>query len=227
MNEDDPADTEEKQSVAESVPQAEEEENIEDVREAMSEDEIASLMANADEIAAEAERTATTSAKPEESKAEEGGKETVEVGFTALQAGKEVDDDVSEVLSSSEPEEQEEQAVEKRELVTVSFEIDEDAVEKVPSHLAIAALAVPVKVTEEGVVCKVATPIDRASIDLIEDAVAMKVVLEPAPMEEVLHALRSAYGSESLWKEREAVMGVAPNRYKSKKRKKNFFGSAA
>ena len=82
----------------------------------------------------------------------------------------------------------------------------------VPAHLAIAALAVPVRVDESELVLRVVEPIDRIAFDIIGDATTMKLKPEPAPMEEVLAALRSAYGSDSSTEERQAVAAVAPRK---------------
>ena len=197
-------------------------------RSMMSEDELAELMAEATEAAAEAEPIKPTAPKAEVTGEDsDESDETVEVGFTAFQAGKDVDSDVSRDDPSNADPSMVEEVVERREVIKASFEIDQDVVSKVPAHLAIAALAVPVSATEEQLVCKAAIPIDRASIDLIEDAIGLEVVPEPAPMEEVLDALRTAYGAQSLWTEREAVMDVSPDRYKAKGKKKNFFGRSA
>lgn len=135
----------------------------------------------------------------------EGEVETVEVGFTAFQAGKEVGDETAAAQEESPPKQ-------RREVVEPTFEVDPEAVAKVPAHLAIAALAIPVRVDEEDLVLRIAEPIDRIAFDIIGDATALNVKSEPAPMEEVIAALRTAYGSDSCSEERQAVADVAPRK---------------
>jgi len=90
-----------------------------------------------------------------------------------------------------------------------SFEIDPSAAKRVPSHLAIAALAVPVRLEDGKVVCKAAAPFDHASLDLIADAIAGQVIPEAAPIEEILAALRKVYGEESHQTEKDEVWSVS------------------
>jgi hypothetical protein len=104
----------------------------------------------------------------------------------------------------------------------VAIEYDRAAVAKVPSHLAIGALAIPVSIADGTILCKAVAPLDRASLDMIADATACKVTAEPAPTEDVLAALRKAYGDESDDFEREAVWESAPQ----KPQKRGLFGRA-
>jgi hypothetical protein len=104
----------------------------------------------------------------------------------------------------------------------VAIEFDRAAVAKVPSHLAIGALAIPVSFADGTILCKAVAPLDRASLDMIADATACKVTAEPAPTEDVLAALRKAYGDESDDFERETVWESAPQ----KPQKRGLFGRA-
>ncbi|MEX2243596.1 MAG: hypothetical protein WD716_07080 [Fimbriimonadaceae bacterium] len=105
----------------------------------------------------------------------------------------------------------------------VAIEFDRAAVAKVPSHLAIGALAIPVSIADGTILCKAVAPLDRASLDMIADATACKVTAETAPTEDVLAALRKAYGDESDDLEREAVWNSA----NQKPQKRGLFGRAS
>lgn len=110
---------------------------------------------------------------------------------------------------------EEEEEPEPEQKVELSFEIDRTAVNRVPSHLAISALAVPYRLDGDSVVCKAVAPFDHASLDLIADAIAAKVVPESAPIAEVVAGLRIAYSDESNATEREEVWAVSqPERKK-------------
>lgn len=87
--------------------------------------------------------------------------------------------------------------------------LDRSLVARVPSHLAIAALAVPHRMEGTSLVVKAALPFDTASLDVIADSIACPVVPEAAPMEDVLAALRAAYGTESREVERDTAFAVA------------------
>ncbi len=176
--------------------------------------ETAKLAAQEDEVQDLVSETQEAAAAPpieplSKEDAEHAEDETVEVGFTAFQAGKDVGDEKSDEAAD---EALEEPVKPRREVVVPTFEVDPDAVKRVPAHLAIAALAIPVRVDESELVLRVVEPIDRIAFDIIGDATTMKVRPEPAPMEEVLAALRSAYGSDSHPEERQAVAAVAPRK---------------
>ena len=89
------------------------------------------------------------------------------------------------------------------------FEASKEAIAKVPSHLAIGALAVPVRIEGGKIFCKAVVPFDRASLDMIADAAACEIVPEPAPIEQVVAALRTAYHDEQYESERAAAWQVA------------------
>ena len=94
-------------------------------------------------------------------------------------------------------------------IVVLSFEIDRSIAAKVPGHLAIAALAVPYRAEGNKIVCKTVAPFDQPSLDMIADVTASEIVTEPAPIAEVVLALRTVYGDESRETEREAVWNVS------------------
>lgn len=106
------------------------------------------------------------------------------------------------------------------------LEYDPAAVARVPSHLAIAALALPVRLEANTIVLKAVAPFDQSSLDMIADAIACQVVAEEAPIEEVLAGLRKAYAGDDYDSEREAVWAAAPAAEK-KKGLKGLFRRAA
>ncbi len=108
--------------------------------------------------------------------------------------------------------------------VAFSFDLDKALVAKVPANLAIAALAVPHRMEGNKLVCKAAQPYDYPSLDIIADAVAFEVVPEPAEIEQVLAALRRAYGDENRDMEKDAVWGVSAN---EPKRRRGLFRRSA
>lgn len=93
--------------------------------------------------------------------------------------------------------------------VKLGFELDKETIARVPSHLAIAALAVPVRLEGNSLVCKAAAPFDQRSLDMIADATGCQVVAEEAPIEVVLAALRLAYGQEDNLDQRDQVWSVS------------------
>jgi hypothetical protein len=103
----------------------------------------------------------------------------------------------------------------------ISF--DASVVARVPSALAIAALAVPHRLEGGTMFVKAVEPFDKGALDVIADAVACTVVPEPAPMEDVLAALRSAYSQESRELERDAAWTVTER----PKKRRGLFRRAA
>lgn len=91
-------------------------------------------------------------------------------------------------------------------------EFDLGAVKSVPSHLAIRALALPVCFHEGKILCRVAEPIDREAIDRLSKAVGLGIVVEPAPVAEVVAGLRTAYAEVSDAHARVAMMVGAQKR---------------
>jgi hypothetical protein len=156
-------------------------------------------------------RSAEVSAVKPEPTDDEIQRMLAEVAATAHDANQSPIEDVSEPEETPEPEPFLHLAEETSEepATKVSFEIDREAVKRVPSHLAIAALAVPVRLEGGAVVCKAVAPFDHASLDLIADAIASQVVPEAAPIEEVVAALRIAYNDEQYTEEREEVWAVS------------------
>jgi hypothetical protein len=104
------------------------------------------------------------------------------------------------------------------------FTLDLAVTAKVPSHLAIAALAVPHRLEGTKLYCKSVLPFDYPSLDVMADAVACEVVPEPAHMEDVLAALRKAYGEENAPIEKDYAWNVSQSQ---PKRKRGLFRRSA
>ena len=68
-----------------------------------------------------------------------------------------------------------------------------EAVETLPYALAASALAVPLRIENGALVCMVAKPYDEAAIAKVEEEIGMPIQREPAQIEDVVHAIRSAY----------------------------------
>ena len=68
-----------------------------------------------------------------------------------------------------------------------------EAVESLPYALAASALAVPLRIENGALVCMVAKPYDEAAIAKVEEEIGMSIQREPAQIEDVVHAIRSAY----------------------------------
>ena len=90
--------------------------------------------------------------------------------------------------------------------VVSSGEQELGAVKSVPAHLAVRALALPMRFAEGKLVCKVAEPVDRAAVDRISKATGFGIVIEPAPIAEVIQGLRQAYAEVQDAHARFAVM---------------------
>lgn len=105
-----------------------------------------------------------------------------------------------------------------------SFALDLTVTAKVPSHLAIAALAVPHRLEGTKLFCKSVQPFDIPALDMLADATAFEVVAEPARMEDVLAALRKAYGDENAEIEKDYAWNVAESK---PKRKRGLFRRAS
>lgn len=80
------------------------------------------------------------------------------------------------------------------------------AVKSVPAHLAVRALALPMRFAEGKLVCKVAEPVDRVAVDRISKATGFGIIVEPAPIAEVIQGLRQAYAEVQDAHARFAVM---------------------
>jgi hypothetical protein len=98
-----------------------------------------------------------------------------------------------------------------------AFTLDLTVTAKVPSHLAIAALAVPHRLEGTKLYCKSAQPFDIPALDMLADATAYEVVAEPAHMEDVLAALRKAYGDENASMEKDYAWSVSESQPKRKR----------
>lgn len=105
-----------------------------------------------------------------------------------------------------------------------AFTLDLAVTAKVPSHLAIAALAVPHRLEGTKLYCKSAQPFDIPALDMLADATAYEVVAEPAHMEDVLAALRKAYGDENASMEKDYAWSVSESQ---PKRKRGLFRRAS
>lgn len=71
--------------------------------------------------------------------------------------------------------------------------LDTAAVKAVPAHLAVRAMAVPVRFQDGKLVCHVAEPIDRPALDMISRATGFGVVAVVRPINQVVSELRDAY----------------------------------
>jgi len=91
-------------------------------------------------------------------------------------------------------------------------EFDLGAVKAIPSHLAIRALALPVCFQEGKILCRVAEPVDRVAVDRLSKAVGLGIVIEPAPVGEVVQGLREVYAEVSEVHARFAMMAGAQKR---------------
>lgn len=94
-------------------------------------------------------------------------------------------------------------------------EFDLGAVKAVPSHLAIRALALPVCFQEGKILCRVAEPIDRMAVDKLSKTIGLGVIIEPAPVAEVVAGLRDVYAEVSEVHARLAMMAGAQKRVSS------------
>ena len=166
---------------------------------------------------AAAEPRADSTRQAETTGAEAGAAdEPVELGFTAFQAGKDIEE--------SEPEE--EPVVEPPTVPKIperegpSIEFDREVIARVPAHLAVGALAVPVRIENDELICRVAEPFDLEALDRIANALAMKVVPEAAPIEEIVKNLRLAYSAEAAKNARTAVLQAAPAELQRKRSNK-------
>jgi hypothetical protein len=119
---------------------------------------------------------------------------------------------------------EDEAPIEEPALVIEAFTLDLTVTAKVPSHLAIAALAVPHRLEGTKLYCKSAQPFDIPALDMLADATAYEVVAEPAHMEDVLAALRKAYGDENASMEKDYAWSVSESQ---PKRKRGLFRRAA
>lgn len=89
---------------------------------------------------------------------------------------------------------------------------DIGAVKAVPSHLAIRALALPVIFHEGKLLCRVATPVDQVSLDKLSKATGFGIVVEPAPILEIVSGLKEVYSEVQESHARTAVLdGAKPN----------------
>lgn len=70
---------------------------------------------------------------------------------------------------------------------------DPGAVKAVPAHMAIRALALPMKFTDGKLLCYVVEPIDQPAVDKISKATGFGVVVVPKPMTDVVRGLREVY----------------------------------
>ena len=86
------------------------------------------------------------------------------------------------------------------------------AIKAVPAHLAVRAMALPVRFEDGKILCKVAEPIDRAALDQLSKTVGFGVIIEPTPIDEVVVGLRVAYAEFQDFNARFAVMSGAQNR---------------
>ena len=90
-----------------------------------------------------------------------------------------------------------------------SSSCDIGAVKAVPSHLAIRAMALPVRFHEGKLLCRVATPIDQNALDRLSKGTGFGIVVEPAPILEVVAGLREVYSETQDTHARFAVLDGA------------------
>jgi hypothetical protein len=86
------------------------------------------------------------------------------------------------------------------------------AIKAVPAHLAVRAMALPVRFEDGKLLCKVAEPIDRPALDQLSKTVGFGIIIEPTSIEEVVVGLRVAYAEFQDFNARLAVMSGAQNR---------------
>jgi hypothetical protein len=93
-----------------------------------------------------------------------------------------------------------------------SGDFDLGAVKAVPAHLAVRAMALPVRFQDGKIVCKVAEPIDRLALDRLSKASGFGVMIEPTPIEDVIAGIRRAYAEVQDYHARYAVMSSSQRR---------------
>ncbi|MFM9874334.1 MAG: hypothetical protein ACKVQS_12820 [Fimbriimonadaceae bacterium] len=86
------------------------------------------------------------------------------------------------------------------------------AIKAVPAHLAVRALALPVRFEEGKILCRVAEPIDRAALDQLSKTIGFGIIIEAAPIDEVVAGIRVAYAEFQDYNARAAVISGAQNR---------------
>ncbi|MCH7904736.1 MAG: hypothetical protein IH944_09255 [Armatimonadetes bacterium] len=146
------------------------------------------------------------------------GEGSVELGFTAFQAGKDIEE--SQPVEKEEPVAEPPKVPKFPERQSPSMELDPAVIARVPAHLAVGALAVPIRIENDELVCRVVEPFDQEALDLIANALAMRVVPEPAPIDEVVKNLRLAYSAEAAKGARTAVLDAAPGQLQKKRSNK-------
>ena len=176
---------------------------------------VADAASESEEPATEAESGPPAGGSDEDSGAEE---KPVELGFTAFQAGKDIEE--------SEQEEREEPVAEPPTVPKIperpspSMELDPSVIARVPAYLAVGALAVPMRIENDELLCRVVEPFDQEALDRIANALALRVVPEPAPIDEVIKNLRIAYSVEAAKGARTAVLNAAPGKLQKKRSNK-------
>lgn len=83
------------------------------------------------------------------------------------------------------------------------------AVKAVPAHLAVRALALPIRFEDGKILCQVAEPIDRVAVDRLSQAVGFGIIIEPTSIDVVIAGLRDAYAEVQDAHARFAVMSGA------------------
>ncbi|MBA4291603.1 hypothetical protein C0431_01400 [bacterium] len=86
------------------------------------------------------------------------------------------------------------------------------AIKAVPAHFAVRAMALPIRFQEGKILCQVAEPIDRVALDRMSQAIGFGILVEPAPIDQVIAGLREAYAEVQDYHARFAVMSGAQRR---------------
>lgn len=89
---------------------------------------------------------------------------------------------------------------------------DIGAIRAVPSHLAIRALALPVRFQDGKILCKVAQPPDQVALDRLSRETGLGVIVEPASILDVVKGLRACYTEVQSDSAHLAVLAIAPKK---------------
>lgn len=95
---------------------------------------------------------------------------------------------------------------------SVGNEPEIGAIKAVPSHLAIRAMALPMQFVEGKILCLVAEPVDQTAIDRLSKETGFGIIVEKAPIDQVIAGLRSSYAELHESTARFAVMAGAQKR---------------
>ena len=143
-----------------------------------------------------------------------------QTGDSSVEAPVPTADDIDNTISFVQPEPEESAempqakpaAVRKQRATSSDDEPEIGAVRAVPVHLAIRAMALPMRFDEGKILCRVAEPIDQVAIDRLSKEVGFGIVVEAAPIEEVINGIRVAYAEVQEVNARFAMMAGATKR---------------